>query len=154
MASATTMLIRTINCRCRTPAASLRTQALSLITTVHNPLRRSTSTVVLRVLAVWASFVIGRCAKDVEVAVEGDIDLAAVVAGDLDFVVALLVTDLGAGHAASVGVVERDALGLLDAGSCSLLLRRFTSGSKSHACPDEHQHRDRRSYQQRLYVYR
>ena len=44
------------------------------------------------------AFVIGRRAEDVEVAVEVDIDLAAVLAGDLDLVVALFVADLGAGN--------------------------------------------------------
>jgi hypothetical protein len=38
--------------------------------------------------------VIGQLAKDVEASVEVDIDSAAVVAGDLDLVVALFVADL------------------------------------------------------------
>ena len=43
---------------------------------------------------------IGRGAEDVEVAVEVDVDLAAVVADDLDLVVALFIVDLGACNAA------------------------------------------------------
>src|SRR5918997_1733213 len=117
MASTAMMMIVTITCRYRTTSPSLLTPTLSPPTTVQNPLLRSAATVVWRVPAVWASFVIGRCAKDVEVAVEVDIDLAAVLAGDFDLVGALFVADLGAGHAPSVGVIERDALGLLDVGS-------------------------------------
>ena len=56
--------------------------------------------------------VVGRRADDTELAVELDVDLAAVRPGDLDLVVALLVADLGAGDAArSVG--QRGGLGLL-----------------------------------------
>ena len=60
---------------------------------------------VLAVGAVVGALLIGLRVDDVEVAVEMDVDLAAVVAGDLDFVVAFFVAYLGAGHAAAVGVV-------------------------------------------------
>src|SRR5215210_2712146 len=111
--------------------------------------------VVVGPVPVVRAFVIGRRAQDVEVAVEVDVDLAAVVLGDLDLVVALFVADLGARNVASVGVVERDALGLLDAGSGRLLLRGVAAGagSISHARPDKQQHRDRRRYQPFPYVY-
>jgi len=59
--------------------------------------------------------VVGRRAEDVEALIEVDVYLAAVAFGDLDLVVALLVTDLGASNAA-VYVVECEALGLLNVG--------------------------------------
>jgi hypothetical protein len=46
-----------------------------------------------------------------------DIDLAAVLADDLDLVVSLFVADLSACNLTPVGIVEGDALSLLDAGS-------------------------------------
>src|SRR5215212_12211208 len=58
----------------------------------------SASAVVGRILAVGA-FVVGRCAEDVEVLIEVDVDLAAVVLGNLDLVGALFVASLGASHA-------------------------------------------------------
>src|SRR5215218_7087736 len=155
MASAAVMMIVPITCRRRTASPSLLTPALPPATIVQDPLPRSVPPVVGRVLTVIRAFVIGRRAKDVEVAVEVDIDLATVVAGDLDLVVALFVADLGAGHTSSVGVVERDALGFLDAGSGGLLLSGFArAGSISDTCPDEQQHSERRDYQQRLQVHR
>ena len=63
----------------------------------QDPLVESASVVVGPVLGVGA-FVIGRGAQDVEVAIEVDIDLAAIVLDDLDLVVALFVPDLGPGH--------------------------------------------------------
>src|SRR5215210_923898 len=94
-------------------------------------------------------------AQDVEVAVQVDVDLAAVVPSDLDLVGALFVADLGARNVASVGLVERDALGLLDTGSGRLLLRVVASGTGGirHAHPDEQHHCDRRRYQPCLYAY-
>jgi hypothetical protein len=97
-------------------------------------------------------FVVGRRAEDVEVAVEVDIDLAAVVACDLDLVVALFIADLGACNVATVSVVERGALGLLDVGS-GRLRRGVVAGSISYTCPDEQQQRSHRRYQPRLYVH-
>jgi len=96
------------------------------------------SVVVGRVFCVGA-FVIGQLAKDVEIAVEVDIDSGAVILGDLDLVVALFVTDLGAGHAASVGVLERCALGLLDVRSRGLL-RRVVAGGVGDSAGTEGQH--------------
>ena len=54
--------------------------------------------------------------KDVVVLIEVDIDLGAVIFGDLYLVVALLILELGAGHA-PVYMLERYALGLLHSGS-------------------------------------
>src|SRR5215203_3607220 len=82
-----------------------------------------------------------------------DIDLAAVLADNLDFVVALFVADLGACNAAPVSLVERDTLRLLDVGS-GRLCRGVAAGGIGHACPEEQQDRDRRSYNQCPYVYR
>src|SRR3954471_10256917 len=56
---------------------------------------------------------VGRAADDGEVLIELHVDLAAVVEDDLDLVVALLVVDLGAGHAAAAGRGERGVAGLL-----------------------------------------
>ena len=82
---------------------------------VPDPRCESASAVVVgRVLALGA-LAIRRRANDVEVAVEVDIDLAAVLANDLNLVGALFVAYLGAGHPA-VDMVERDAFGLLDVG--------------------------------------
>ena len=50
--------------------------------------------IVLEHVLIVGAFVIGQLAKDVEASVEVDIDSAAVVAGDLDLVVALFVADL------------------------------------------------------------
>src|SRR3954464_8815374 len=55
----------------------------------------------------------GLRADDGEVPVQLDVDLAAVVAGDLDLVVALLVADLGAGHATASGLGESGLARLL-----------------------------------------
>src|SRR5829696_8215835 len=123
---------------------------------LRDPLVGSLSAVVRVVVVgtfVIRSFVIGWRAEEVEVAVQVDVDLAAVILGDLDLVVALFVADLGARNVAAVSVIERDALRPLDAGSRGLLLRGVVAGAGSicHACPDEQQHRDRR-YQPGLYV--
>ena len=58
---------------------------------VQDPLLRL---VVLGHVLIVGAFVIGQLAKDVEASVEVDVDSAAVVAGDLDLVVALFVADL------------------------------------------------------------
>jgi hypothetical protein len=65
---------------------------------------------------VIGAFVVGRRAEDFEVAVEVDVDLAAIVFGDLDLVIDLFVTGLGAGNAAAYAV-ECDAPSLLEVGS-------------------------------------
>ena len=57
--------------------------------------------VVLGHVLIVGAFVIGQLAKDVEVSVEVDIDSAAVVAGDLDLVVALFVADLSSRRVSS-----------------------------------------------------
>ena len=100
--------------RCLSPSATF-----GQLQIVQDPLVGSASVVVGTVLGVGA-FVIGRGAQDVEVAIEVDIDLAAIVLDDLDLVVALFVADLGAGHTASVGLLERNTLSLLEVGSCRL----------------------------------
>ena len=51
---------------------------------------------------------VGRRVDHVEVAVKVDVDLAAVVEGDPDLVVALFVADLALGHLAAARLVERD----------------------------------------------
>src|SRR5215218_1022178 len=137
----------------RSLAASRRAEMLPA-KVVRDLLVGSLSSVVVVGTFVIRPFVVGRRAKDVEVAVEVDVDLAAVVLGDFDLIVALFVADLGARNPASVGVIEREALRLLDAGSRGLLLRGVVAGagSISHACPDEQQYRDRRRYQSRLHV--
>src|SRR3954451_4660098 len=56
---------------------------------------------------------VGRGARDGEALIELHVDLVAVAEGDLDLVVALLVVDLGAGHAAAAGRGERGVAGLL-----------------------------------------
>ena len=53
-------------------------------------------------------------ADDLEVLVELDVDLGAVVEGHLDLVLALLVVDLGLGDGAATGLRERGLLGLLE----------------------------------------
>ena len=53
-------------------------------------------------------------ADDVEVLVELDVDLRAVVEGDLDLVVALFVADFGLGDATAAGVLEGGRTGLLE----------------------------------------
>src|SRR5215208_1325724 len=81
-----------------------------------------------------------------------NIYLAAIVAGDLDLVVSLLVAELGSGHA-TFDVVERDAFRLLHSWSRGLLGGVVAGGgSIGHACPEEQQQRDRCSHQQRLCV--
>src|SRR5687767_5677415 len=57
---------------------------------------------------------VGLVADHVEVAVELDIDLAAVVEGHLYLVEALLVAGLGLGDGALAGVLERRRLGLVE----------------------------------------
>jgi hypothetical protein len=57
---------------------------------------------------------VGRLVGDVEAAIEMDVDLAAVVADDLDLVVALFVADLGPGDSAATGGIERRGLCLLE----------------------------------------
>src|SRR4051812_5921809 len=56
---------------------------------------------------------VGLAAHDMECLVELDVDLPAVVEGDLDLVVALLVADLGAGHPAPSGRRQRGVARLL-----------------------------------------
>src|SRR5918995_3660287 len=108
--------------------------------------------VLIGLVTVIGAFVICRRGEYVEVPVEVDVSLAAVVSCDLDLVVALFVFDLRLGNGAAVGVVECDALRLVDVVSGGLR-RGVAAGSISHACPDEQQHSDRRRYQPRLYVY-
>ena len=58
--------------------------------------------------------VVGLVADHVELLVELDVDLGAVVEGDLDLVVALLVADLGLGDPALAGVLEGGGRGLVE----------------------------------------
>src|SRR5215216_3911684 len=78
-------------------------------------------------LPLWQALVVvlavRRRADDVEVAVELDVDLAAVRAGDLDLVVALLVADLGLGHAARLRG-QRGGLRLVQGAAADRLLCR------------------------------
>ena len=53
-------------------------------------------------------------ADDVERLVELDVDLVAVVEGDLDLVLALLVVDLATGHPAAAGVGEGGLAGPIE----------------------------------------
>src|SRR5918998_2408421 len=108
--------------------------------------------VVVGLVLVVGAFVIGRRGEDIEVPVEVDVGLAAVSTCDLDLVVTFFVADLGACNVATVSVVERGALRLLDVGS-GRLRRGVIASSISHACPDEQQQRSHRRYQPRLYVY-
>ena len=64
---------------------------------------------------VLVGLVVGLGADDLEVLVELDVDLAAVVQGHLDLVLALLVADLGLGDLAAAGLLERGVLGPLAA---------------------------------------
>ena len=82
--------------RCLSPSTTL-----GQLQIVRDPLVGSASVVVGPVLGV-GPFVIGRGAQDVEVAVEVDVDLAAIVLDDLDLIIALFVADLGARNAAPV----------------------------------------------------
>ena len=75
----------------------------------------------LATLLVLAALV-GLAAHDVEVAVELDVGLAAVVEGDLDLVVALLVADLGVGDRALAGVGQRCGPRPLQCGAIDWLL--------------------------------
>ena len=61
----------------------------------------------LSVVARALRLSVGLVPDDVEVAVELHVDLASVLEGDLDLVVALLVADLGLGDLAAAGVLER-----------------------------------------------
>src|SRR5829696_4224490 len=80
------------------PAAATSTAAAA-------PRHRSSLTALTGVLDI------GVRADDGEGLVQLHIDLPAVVEGDLDLVVALLVADLGAGHPAAAGLGERGLLG-------------------------------------------
>ena len=60
--------------------------------------------------------VVGPGAHDVEAPVELDVDLLAARQRHLDLVVAVLVTDLGAGHLSATGVREGGIAGLLQCG--------------------------------------
>ena len=73
--------------------------------------------------------VVGLGADDREVAVELDVDLAAVVEGDLDLVVALLVADLGAGHLPLAGLVQRRPPRLLQGRALDRTLGRVVVGA-------------------------
>src|ERR687894_142005 len=79
---------------------------------------RPLGSVVVGTVLVVGAFMVGQSAEHVEVPVEVDVDLAAVVAGHLDLVVALFVTDLGVDHAA----LARGALcpDLAAVGGCDL----------------------------------
>src|SRR5918998_1283180 len=82
---------------------------------------RPLGSVVVGTVLVVGAFLVGQSAEHVEVPVEVDVDLAAVVADHLDLVVALFVTNLGADHAALTRVVERSVLRVLDVGPRCLL---------------------------------
>ena len=75
------------------------------------------------VLRITRSVVgVGVPAEDFEVAVEMDVHLAAVVTGDLDLVVALLVGDLGRRHPTAARVPEGDRLGAVERAACNGLV--------------------------------
>src|SRR3954471_17501251 len=82
---------------------------------------------------------VGRAADDGEALIELHVDLVAVAEGDLDLVVALLVVDLGAGHAAAAGRGEGGVAGLLQRipadGHVRTLGRVRTSGGGGDAGP-------------------
>src|SRR3954465_3549060 len=82
---------------------------------------------------------VGRAADDGEALIELHVDLVAVAGGDLDLVVALLVVDLGAGHAAAASRGEGGIAGLLQRipadGHVRTLGRVRTTGGGGDAGP-------------------
>jgi hypothetical protein len=92
--------------RVRAPSVPGGSASAAVVAIIRSVLTVGPSTIRLRV-------------KDVEVLVEVDVYLGAVGLGDLDLVVALLILELGGGHAA-LYLLERDALGLVHSGSRGL----------------------------------
>lgn len=74
--------------------------------------------------------------EELEVLGEVDVDLVAVVEGDLDLVVALLVTDLGVDHATFAEVLQDDGGSLVEGGAAdrNLVLRRMVRSFLSEGC--------------------
>src|ERR1043166_8408238 len=66
------------------------------------------------VAGLGAALVVGVGGDDVERVVELDVDLAAVVEGDLDLVGAVLVAGLGLGHLAAARLGERRGAGAVE----------------------------------------
>src|SRR5215204_4751776 len=84
------------------------------------------------------------------------LELAAVVAGDLDLVAAagaVPIVSLDLSDGSATHSLNSGALGLLGVGTGDLLLRVAAVGVGDPGSAESYQHRYRHSYHQRLYVY-
>src|SRR5215210_6362398 len=121
-------------------------------TIVQNP---PVGSVLVGPVVIVGSVLVGLPADDVVVAIEMDLDLAAVLAGNLDLegagAIAGISLDLGDGPATHRH--DRGALGLLGFGTRDLLLGVAAVGVGDPSSAEGQQYRHRRGYHQRPYVY-